>query len=170
MASDYHRPACLHLVSPRLVSSLGRGVCESRPALPRSRLNSHSHLISHPRRTSLHVIASTSYHNRTIRFWILCHSTRPWAAKPNQRTMCWRMAHFWGHSGNSKRPLTSAAGRAVFCSCTRLERQNVTILRCSNYEISTCTKYFSFHKTQIGDLKFGELKGTDKFGNKYYEV
>ena len=21
----------------------------------------------------------------------------------------------------------------------------------------------------IGDLKFGELKGTDKFGNKYYE-
>lgn len=23
---------------------------------------------------------------------------------------------------------------------------------------------------QIGDLKFGELKGTDKFGNKYYEV
>ena len=23
---------------------------------------------------------------------------------------------------------------------------------------------------QVGDLKFGELKGVDKFGNKYYEV
>lgn len=22
---------------------------------------------------------------------------------------------------------------------------------------------------QVGDLKFGELKGVDKFGNKYYE-
>ncbi len=36
----------------------------------------------------------------------------------------------------------------------------------------TCHRFVSIinqNYIQIGDLKFGELKGTDRFGNKYYE-